>query len=90
MMLSPAEKAVVVQALQRLAVDVSRGDTFGDEAMIRALRDQFRSPEPCEHPGLLPSLDAPHPRREPIAYEAWLNRTKRCHTCGRDIPEAHL
>lgn len=90
MHLSNAEKAIIVTALRRYAVDVERGDTFGDAVAIRRLRDAMRSEEPCEHPGLLPSLDAPHPTRDRDAYERWLDRTKRCHVCGRDIPERHL
>ena len=86
------DRAIVAHALQVLAVDVDRGlACVADAEEIRNLRLLvIAEADGCEHPGLLPSMDAPHPTREPLAYEAWLNRKKPCTECGARVPERDL
>ncbi len=91
--LTPAERAVLAHAAKVLAVEVRRGlSCTMTESDLLSLRSRLLADDlgRCDHPGLLPSLDAPHPRREREAYEAWLDRTKRCPSCGSQVPERDL
>lgn len=67
---------------------VNRGDETG--LCARCVHRVYNRTEACCHPGLLPSMDAPHPRTEPEAYAAWLDRPKRCTNCNALVPERDL